>query len=228
MYNLRKQDVPVIGRLLLEAFRRYKDDFIAFSPIFDGGFEAEMTAAIKAVRDRRRPVDVFDKQKKLTKDLYADMDSMQEQLRLLGEYVKMAEGDLQTLYRHYHIREARKALNAKNAEAVVEHCEQILDKVVNDDAVALEVVGFDGAKLGVFEGLVVEINEKNMEQNNKMDERQEVKAQETALFDAMYGYISKVSNVGKAMYTYRDKQRFDDFSVLHLKGRIHRKGKSED
>jgi Carboxypeptidase regulatory-like domain len=226
MYNLKKQDVPAIGRMLLEAFKRNKADFIQFSHIFDGSFEAEMIAAIKAVKDRRRPSDVFDKQKKVTKELYEKMDEMQEQLRLLGEYVKMAEANLQTLYDHYHIKKARKALNAKNAEGVVEHCEQILDKINNDDAVALDAVGFDAAKLGVFESLMVEINDKNTEQSSKMDERQDVKAVEIVLFDAMYAYISKVSNVGKAMYTYRQKQRYDEFSVLHLKGRINHKRKN--
>jgi Carboxypeptidase regulatory-like domain len=230
MKNLRKEDIPVIGSMLFEAFKRNKIDFITFSTVFDGSFETETLAAIKAVKDRRRPADVYDKQKKLTIDLYDKMDEIREMLRSLGEYVKMAKGSTLTLYKNYHIKKARTALNAKNVEGVLEHCEQIIDKIINDDAVALDAVGFDAAKLTAFETLVSELDAYNTEQNNKMDVRQDAKAAEDVLFEAMFEYIDMISSVGKSMYTYKQKQKYDDFSISNLKGRINhgRKKKSEE
>jgi len=217
---MKKQDIPVIGRMLYEAFKRNKTDFEGFSSTFGDPFESEMAAAIQAVKDRRRPVDVYDKQKKVTIDLYNKVDEMQEALRLLGEYVIMAEGYLVTLYANYHIKEARKALQKKNVEGVMEHCEIIVDKVANDDAVALDAAGFSAAKLAEFELLIVELDDLNTEQSSKLDERQEIKAIEDVLFDAMFDYINKVARVGKAMYTYKEKQRYDDFSITNLLGRM--------
>ncbi len=230
MKNLRKEDIPVISSMLFDAFKRNKNDFLDFSDVFGGNFETELEAAIKAVKDRRRPADVYDKQKKLTIDLYKKMDEIRETLRLLGEYVIMANGNLLTLYKDYHIKQARAALNAKNVEGVLEHCEQIIDKIINDDAVALDAVGFDSVKLAAFELLVAELDAYNTEQNNKMNERQDAKAEEDALFEAMFEYIDKISSVGKAMYTYKKKQKYDDFSISNLKGRINhgRKKKVEE
>jgi Carboxypeptidase regulatory-like domain len=227
---MKKQDVPVIGRMLYAAFARNKTDFENFSSIFSDPFEAEMAAAIKAVKDRRRPIDVSGKQKKVTVDLGLKIDEMQETLRLLGEHVIMAEGNLVTLYADYQIREARRELHAGNVEGVMERCEIIVDKIVNDDAAALDAAGFGAAKLSAFEALIAELDDLNTEQSSKMDERQEVKAIEDVLFAAMFDYIMKVSRVGKAMYTYKEKHRYGDFSVNNLLGRINhgRKKKVED
>jgi Carboxypeptidase regulatory-like domain len=228
--NLKKQDVPVIGKMLLRAFSRNKVDFVAFSNVFDGSFETDMANAVQAVRDRRRPADVFDKQKKVSIELYAKIDELQEALRLIGEYVLMAEENLKTLYEHYHIKKARKALRRKDVEGIMEHCDQIIDKVVNDDAVALDAVGFTAAKLAEFELILSELDDMNTLQNDMMDIRQDVKYDEEFLFDALYDFIDKVASVGKAMYTYKKKHKYDEFSVAHVLGRINhgRKKKPEE
>lgn len=218
--NMKKQDIPTIGGMLLSAFARNKSDFIAFSDIFDGSFEADMADAIKAVRDRRRPADVFDKQKKVTVELYETMDEIQETLRMLSEYVKMAAGTLLTLYDDYHIKEAREALFLRDAEGVIEHSEIVLDKIVNDDSAALNAVGLDSGKISAFEALIAELINKNEEQNDMMDIRREVRGDEIVLFEALFDFIDKIASVGKAIYTYKDKHKYDEFSVNHILGRI--------
>jgi Carboxypeptidase regulatory-like domain len=219
MYNINKEDVPVVGGILYNAFVKNKAEFENFSPIFSDPFEAEMAAAIQAVKDRRRPADVLGKQKMVTQNLHKRYVLLQEVLRLLGEYVKLSEVNLATTYANYHIKEARKALNAYNAERVLEHCELIIDKVT-EDAAALDVVGFDSTRSAEFVDLVGEIDDLNKEQVIKMNERQYVKSEEDALFATMYSYIEKVSSVGKAMYTYRDKHKFDDFTVSRILRKI--------
>jgi Carboxypeptidase regulatory-like domain len=220
MKNIKKQDVPAIGMMLKEAFSRNKIDFVNFSSMFDDPFETELIAAIQAVKDRRRPVDVFGKQQKVTVDLYNKVEEMREALRLLSEYVIMVEDDLKTLYKNYYIKEARRELQRKNVEGIIENCEIIVDKVITDDAVVLNNAGFDSAKLAEFEALIRSLELLNTEQSTKMDERQEVKAIEDVLFAAMFDYTDKVARVGKAMYTYKEKQRYDDFSVSNLLGRM--------
>jgi Carboxypeptidase regulatory-like domain len=218
--NIKKQDIPVIAGIIFEAYVRNKADFVGFSSFFGGTFEADMGAAIKAVIDRRRPSDVSDKKKMVTIEVYKTLDELQEQLRLLGEYVKLAENDLLTPYSGYHIKRARKELQKKNVEGVLEHCEVIVDKIVNDDAVALAAMDFDAGKLAAFEAKMLELREMNREQVHKVNERQDVKATEDALFAALFDFVSKVSSVGKAMYTYKHKQRFSDFSVSKILGQI--------
>jgi len=219
MKNINKEDVPVVGGILYNAFVKNKVDFEDFSTMFSDPFEAEMADAIQAVKDRRRPTDVLGKQKKVTIDLYGKFDSLQEALRLLGELVKWNEASLNTLYDDYHFKEARKAIHAKNAEGVVEQCEIIIDKV-SEDAVAFDGVGFDSAKIAVFVALVNDIDGLNKEQIALMNERQYVKADEDILFANMYSYTDKVASVGKAMYTYRDKHKCDDFTICRILGKI--------
>jgi hypothetical protein len=220
MKNIKKQDVPAVGMMLKEAFSRNKADFVSFSSMFDDPFEAELAAAIQAVKDRRRPIDVFGKQQKVTVELYKKMEEMRESLRLLSEYVIMVEDDLKTLYKNYYIKEARRELQRKNVEGLIEYCEVIVDKIISDDAVVLDSAGFDAGKLAAFEALIASLESLNTEQSSKMGERQEVKAVEDALFDSMFEYIDKIARVGKAMYTYKEKQRYDDFSVNNILGRM--------
>jgi Carboxypeptidase regulatory-like domain len=220
MKQFKKQDIPVVARIVLEAFIRNKSDFINFSTIFDGSFEVDMDTAIKAIQDRRRPADAFDKQRMVTKGLYVAVSEMQELLRMVGEYVRIAEENLQTEYEFYHIMEARKELHAKNVEGIIEHCEQIIDKVTTEDSVALDAVGFDAGKLSEFEDKLTEIRELNREQIHLMNERQDLKENENVLFETMYKFMDNVTNVGKAMYTYKSKQKYSDFSVSHILGQI--------
>jgi Carboxypeptidase regulatory-like domain len=219
MKNINKEDVPVVGGILYNAFVKNKVDFEDFSTMFSDPFEAEMAASIQAVKDRRRPTDVLGKQKKVTIDLYNTLDRLQEALRLLGELVKWNEASLHTLYNDYHIKEARKAIHAKNAEGVVEQCEIIIDKI-SEDAVALDSVGFDSGKIAVFVAMVNDIDLLNKEQIALMNERQYVKSDEDILFASMYSYIDKVASVGRAMYTYRDKHKCDDFTICRILGKI--------
>jgi len=218
--NMRKEEVPVIAGIIFEAYVRNKVDFVAFSSVFGGSFEADMAAAIKSVIDRRRPSDVADKKKMVTIEVCNLLDEMRVELRLLGEYVQLAEEDLLTSYGGYHIKRARKELQRRNVEGVLEHCEVIIDKVVNDDAAALAAVDFDAGKLAAFEAKVLELRSTNREQVHKANERQEVRAREVDLFAVLFGFVKKVSSVGKAMYTYKDKQRFSDFSVSKILAQI--------
>jgi Carboxypeptidase regulatory-like domain len=230
MKKINKEDIPVIGGILYNAFVKNKLDFENFSSMFSNPFESEMAAAIQAVKDRRRPTDVLGKQKKVTIDLYNTLDELQEALRLLGELVKWNEASLNTNYADYHFKEARKAIHAKNAERVLEHCEIIIDKVA-EDAVALDAVGYDSTKVAEFVAMVSEVDVLNKEQVAKMNERQYVKADEDILFANMYAYIDKVASVGKAMYTYRDKHKHDDFAISRILGKINhgrKKKVSED
>ncbi len=230
MKRIKKQDIPVVASILCEAYIRNKADFVNFSSVFDGTYEADMQTAIQAVKDRRRPADALDKQKMVTIKVYEKLDDMQEVLRLLGEYIKMAGDTLLTDYEFYHIKKARVALRLKNVEGVLEHCEQIIDKIVQDDAAALAVVGFDAGKLAELEALHLELDTLNKEQVHKVNERQDLKEIEDALFEAMYEYIDRISSVGKAMYTYKKKQKYSDFSVNKILGQINhgRKKKVED
>jgi hypothetical protein len=228
MGRMRKEDVPVVADMLFDAFVRNKADFVEFSSVFDGSFEDDMAAAIRAVKDRRRPADVFDKQRKMTADLYAAMKRLRGVLRLLGEYVRMVEGDLKTLYAHYHIIEARRELGLRNVEGVLEHCEQIVDKLRNDDGVALAGVGFDAVRLGELEGLVGEVSDRNRSQQELAEEREDVRERELALFAAMHVFVGRVASVGKSMYSYRKKHKYDDFSVARILRRMNRKRVKKD
>jgi Carboxypeptidase regulatory-like domain len=220
MKSYSKEDLPIISDLIFKAFVRNKSDFIDFSSMFDGTYEAEMAQAIKDVFDRRRPADVFGKQKKVTIDLGLKVDEMQESLRLLGDYVKIAEPNLLTLYKHYHIRKARLALHNGNVEGMINHCQIVIEKIETDDAAALVVVGFDAGKFTAFKDLLLDIINLNAEQSEKMDERQDVRAAEQILFDKMFEFVDRVSMIGKSMYTYKEKQKYDDFSLNNLIGRI--------
>jgi CarboxypepD_reg-like domain len=230
MRNYKKEDLPIISDMIFSTFVKNKSDFVNFSSMFDGPFEAEMAQAIKDVFDRRRPADVYDKQKKVTIDLGKKVDEMQESLRLLGDYVKYAESNLKTLYKHYHIKKARKALHNGNIEGMINHCQIIIEKIETDDAAALTVVGFDAGKLTAFKDLLTEIIDLNREQNDLINERKNVRTDEQALFDKMFEYVSKVSTVGKSMYSYKDKQKYANFSLNNILGRINhgRKKKLEE
>jgi Carboxypeptidase regulatory-like domain len=220
MRRVNLEDVPVVGEMLFDAFVRNKADFVSFSSVFDGSYEADMNDAIKAVKDRRRSADVFDKQKKATIELYQKAHELQELVRLFGEYVKMAEENLQTRFEHYHIKEAGQELRLKNIEGALEHCEIIIDKVNTDDSVALAAVGFDAGKLGDFVALVQDINDRNRSQQELLNERQDVREAEEEAFRQMYVFIDRIASVGKAMYTYKKKQKYDDFSVNKILANI--------
>ncbi len=230
MKKYKKEDIPIIGDMIFSTFVKNKSDFVNFSSMFDGAFEAEMAQAIKDVFERRRPADVFDKQKKVTIDLGKKVDVMQEELRLLGDYIKYAEANLLTLFKHYHIIDARSALHNGNVEGMINHCQIVIEKIETDDAAALAAIGFDAGKLADFKDLLTEIIDLNREQNDLMNERKNVRTAEQALFEKMFDFVDKVSTVGKSMYTYKDKQKYANFSLNNILGRINhgRKKKPEE
>ncbi len=227
MRQLKLEDVPVIGDMLFDAFVRNKADFVGFSSVFDGTYEADMADAVQAVKDRKRSANVFDKQKEATVKLYQTLHTLKEQVRLIGEYVKMAEDNLQTTYENYHIKEAGKEMNAKNVEGSVRQCEIIIEKITDDDSAAMAAVGFDAGKLSDFVDLVVDISDMNRKQQELLNERQDVREAEEAAFRAMHRFIDRVASVGKALYTYKQKQKYDDFSVNKILANINHGRKKE-
>jgi len=220
MRNLKLEDIPVIGDMLFDAFVRNKADFVSFSSVFDGTYEADMADAVRAVKDRKRSANVFDKQKEATIKLYKTLHTLKEQVRLIGEYVKMAEEDLQTKYEHYHIKEAGKEMHAKNVEGSVRQCEIIIEKVTDDDSAAMAAVGFDAGKLSDFVDLVKDVSDLNRKQQELLNERQDVREAEEIAFAAMYVFTDRIASVGKALYTYKQKQKYDDFSINKILANI--------
>jgi hypothetical protein len=230
MRRLKLEDVPVIGDMLFDAFVRNKADFVSFSSMFDGTYEADMADAVKAVKDRKRSANVFDKQKEATIKLYQTLHTLQEQVRLIGEYVKMAGENLQTTYENYHIKEAGKEMHTKNVEGSIRQCEIIIEKITDDDSAAMAAVGFGAGKLSEFVDLVQNISDMNRNQQELLNERQDVREVEEAAFREMHKFIDRVASVGKAMYTYKQKQKYDDFSVNKILANINhgRKKKADD
>ncbi|PXX98912.1 hypothetical protein DF185_16180 [Marinifilum breve] len=213
-FKFRREELPVVGDLMLSLFQRDRAKFEEFSPKYNDEFIASVSAQIHKVQDLTTTQSLTGEIKTITSELYQSLDDMLPKLDRLASYVQSANKSLVVKYADFGIREAKKDLRKRNVEA---YCAQ--QKVIEQNiAKNLEQLKAEGYKEEFGLEIKNETNaiyEKNLLQENKLRERKEHVANNAGEFDVLWKMLADISRKGKVVMAH-DKQKAEEYMFTHI------------
>ncbi|MCY1636342.1 hypothetical protein [Marinifilum sp. D737] len=213
-FKFRREELPVVGDLLLSLLQRDRVKFEEYSPKYNDEFIASVSAQIHKVQDLTTTQSLSGEIKTITSDLYQSMDDLVPKLNRLASYVQSANKSLVIKYADFGIREAKKDLRKRNVEA---YCAQ--QKVIEQNiAKNIDQLKAEGYKEDL--GLEIKndtkaIYEKNLLQENKIRERKEHVNNNLSEFDTLWTMMSDISRIGKIVMAL-DKQKADEYMFTNI------------
>jgi hypothetical protein len=213
-FKFRREELPVVGDLILSLLQRDKANFEEYSPKYNDEFIASVSAQIHKVQELTTTQSLTGEIKSITSDLYQSMDNMIPKLNRLASYVQSANKMLVVKFADFGIREAKKELRQKNVEA---YCakQKVVEQNIAKNIDQLKAEGYkEEFGLEIQSGTKA-IYEKNLLQENKIRERKEHVNNNLGEFDALWLMISDISRKGKIIMAH-DKQKADEYMFTSI------------
>ena len=207
--KIRQEEYPLVGLAMRESFARARADFQTFYRSMTDEFLAGFDAAIAGIQEVHSASTGLPEQKDASAKVYGLQSSLYRKSLFLKDYVKDAGLDAGPA------SEAVKALRKADTEAAVKAVRQAVSYYTPLVAQLKDMPeGFADA----FVADAVELERLNTEQNTAMNFRANLTGENRAKYDALDGYISKVSNAGKRIY--KGTPKANEYTVSHLLSRI--------
>lgn len=213
-FKFRREELPVVGDLLLSLLQRDRVKFEEYSPKYKDEFIASVSVQIHKVQDLTTTQSLSGEIKTITNDLYQNMDDLLPKLNRLASYVQSANKSLVIKYADFGIREAKKDLRKRNVEA---YCAQqkVIEQNIAKNINQLKAEGYK-EDLGLeIKNDTKAIYEKNLLQENKIRERKEHVANNAGEFDVLWKMLADISRKGKVVMAH-DKQKAEEYMFTHI------------
>ena len=220
-FNLKIEEMPVIGRFLLNSFDRDFADFQNYSPDFDDAYRNNFKNQVEAVENIVNPKKLMGELKKITDGLYANIESLRPVMNKLEGYVKRVDAnDLTMMPGDFGIKQVRDKIANKDQEALLENLKVVIEHIDNNLA-PLQAKGWDNAQDAQLREKRIQIKNANEAQNMKIDERQAMVQSNMDTLNALWVMMQDVMDAGRLrLYKFEDPEKAADYTLAKLKGRI--------
>ncbi|MFQ5334924.1 MAG: hypothetical protein ACE5DN_02500 [Flavobacteriales bacterium] len=219
-FTLRIEEMPVIGKFLLDSYTRDEADFQGYSPDFDNAYRTDFENKVQAVEDIVNPIKLVGELKKITKRLYANIDSLRPIMNNLEGYVKRVGEDLTIPPEGFGIKAVRAKISNKDQEALLENLKIVIQNI-DDNLGDLQAKGWDNAQDTELRTKRQEIKDDNEAQNLKMDERQAKVQDNIGVLNGLWAVMQDVMDTGRnRLYKLKNAEKAGDYTLARLKARI--------
>lgn len=209
--KLRTEEYLPTGSFLEVSFSRdraeFEKDFSEFTPEYLVGFKNQM----QTVASLEDSLLLTEQQKGVTKNLYAATDLMNKELNILSFHFKRAKLDTKI------ISKAKKDLTTGNVEGANLKVKAII-QMAESKAEALQSKGMKVDYSTQLEVKNADLLAKNVLQNELMDMRGQLTENNSAVYKALYKYISTIAEAGKIIYDGKGKR--DEYVISKLVSRM--------
>lgn len=206
--NLSKEDHPVIGELLISVLTRDIDSIKKIFPDIDEDFIERFKEANQAVKDSISDIDIREKLKKSTKELYEHSNKLKDKVALLKEY--MERGGLNSKL----TGNAGQSFRRKNIEGGVKALRDVKQYLLTNKD-----------KMRMPENFLLElyldvdsIEKENLAQNLLKSERKLTSAEANISYKKHFEFITKASRSGK--FTFRGSPKKEEYVIYKLMQRV--------
>lgn len=204
-FLLKKENYTVVADFMLVSFERDLADFTKVFKTIDVAYLEAFKEANQIVKKTITAHGKKQEQKNTTQSLYATADGFREKLLLLKIYVQRANIEVPLL------QETIIAFKRKNIEKAVKNTRDMLP-ILTQNAAKIEDMPSDF--LDDIPQILVEMENKNTEQNTLMNEGKEVSQNEKIVYEALYRYISEVASMGKILY--KNSLKKDEYTISRI------------
>lgn len=202
--NLSKEDHSVVGELLISALTRDIDAIKKIFPDIDETFIEKFKEANQAVKDSISDIDIREKLKKSTKELYENSNKLKDKVALLKEY--MERGGLNSKL----TGNAGQSFRRKNIEGGVKSLRDVKQYLIsNKDKMQMP----ENFLLELYSD-VDAIEKQSIAQNLLKSERKLTVADTNSYYKKHFEYITKASRSGK--FAFRGNPKKEEYILYKI------------
>jgi hypothetical protein len=223
-FNLRVEEVPVLGGFIKNSFIRDQKDFTAYSPDFNKKYLDSYSTKLEAVESLVNPIKLTKELSVITERIYKNLVALRPLLNRLEGYTNRANGSLTIAPKDFGIKEVRAKITSRNVEAVLGTLKVLLENVDNNID-ALKAKGFTDEARTEIGNLQKAIKEDNLAQNIKLDEREAHVRTNIKTLNELWEQMSDIMDSGKRIYKSIDAIKAKDYTLTILKKRMSQEGK---
>jgi hypothetical protein len=223
-FNLRIEEVPVLGGFIKNSFIRDQKDFTAYSPDFNKKYLESYTAKLEAVETLVNPIKLTKELSVITERIYNNLVALRPLLNRLEGYTNRANGSLTIAPKDFGIKEVRAKITSRNVEATLNNLKILLENVDNNIE-ALKAKGYSDDARTEIGAIQKAIKDDNQAQNVKLDEREAHVRTNIKTLNELWDQMSDIMDSGKRIYKSVDAVKAKDYTLTALKKRISQEGK---
>lgn len=223
-FNLRIEEVPVLGGFIKNSFIRDQKDFTAYSPDFNKKYLDSYSAKLEAVETLVNPIKLTKELSVITERIYNNLVALRPLLNRLEGYTNRANGSLTIAPKDFGIKEVRAKITSRNVEATLNNLKILLENVDNNID-ALKAKGYSDDARTEIGTIQKAIKDDNQAQNVKLDEREAHVRTNIKTLNELWDQMSDIMDSGKRIYKSVDAVKAKDYTLTSLKKRISQEGK---
>lgn len=226
-FNLRIEEIPVLGRFIKNSFIRDQADFLGYSPDFNSDYLKSYMAKLDAVESLVNPIKITKELSVITERIYANLVALRPLLNRLEGYTNRSLGNLTIAPKDFGIKEVRAKITSRNVEATLNNLKLLLENVDNNIEV-LKAKGYSDEARREIGYIQKAIKDDNLAQNVKMNEREAHVRTNIKVLNELWSQMSDIMDSGKRIYKSIDSVKVKDYTLTALKKRLSQEGKRKN
>ena len=217
------KDVELIFSCRFVAFSIQRDKllFKVYSPKFDeiylGSFTASIDEATEVVMPRSLELD----RKAMTARLYRTLDGLDEPLRDLTGYIKLAKATLPITLADFGFASLHYAIDSRDAEGAFKGL-QTLNANIAKFHVELTAQGLSPQLIAGLIASEASIADEQQKQYEIEVTRKSLLKSNIGLLNALYTQLGEILVVGKVLFTGKDSVKLKEYTFSELLKKVHR------
>lgn len=219
-YKFRQEELPVVGKLLVQMFVRDRSTFEKFSPEYKGEFLEIVERQIDKVMQMPHSSYLRGEIKKKTADLYKCVDEIIPLLDLVGAYAKRAGARLSIKPSEFGVSQAKKEIRKRNIEGVCAKIE-IVQQNISNNLRPLKERGYTEELGDELNEMTKKAYELNLIQEAKIREKKQLVIDNMTEYKLLWCFLKDLSETGKLL-TKGDKQKCDGYKFSHIIKQVRR------
>lgn len=223
-FNLRIEEIPVLGAFIKNSFVRDRNDFLEYSPDFNENYLNNYIEKLNAVESLVNPIKLTKELSVITERIYSNLVALRPLLNRLEGYTMRASGSLTIAPKHFGIKEVRAKITSRNVEATLNNLKILLENVDNNFE-ALKIKGYSEEARKEIGSLQKAIKDDNLAQNIKLDERESHVRTNIKVLNELWKEMTDIMDSGKRIYKSVDAVKAKDYTLTALKKRLSQEGK---
>ena len=216
----RIEEVPIIGRFLLNSMTTDLADFTALSPLYNPTFLSNTTGKLQTVEALINPRQLTAELKVITLRMLTGRETLRDRINRLEIYINKATG-LTIGKKDFGISSVRTKNNRGDVEGLIAALSYLLTNVaVPANMAALTLVGYGGIQHAAIDTIKNALGIDNTAQNAKVNERNNKVVANYGLINELWVILTDITKSGKAIYNNTAPDKAKNYTIAELKRRI--------
>jgi hypothetical protein len=218
-FYYKVEDLPVIGRFILNSLKNDINDFNHFSPMFNPNYIKIMETKVNSCSKVVKSSFISKRLKKVTQDLYYKSTILHLKLNTLEGYFKRGSDHLDIPIEDVGLKSVKNDIVRHHTERLLLNMQKIMATVKRNQSI-LEAKGLKPKLIKEIESQMNEIKDLNIIQNTMISNRNKLIEENIEMFNDLWESLQPILKTAKTIYYGEDETKLKEYTVTQLIKRI--------